>query len=373
MKVYLWSVGTERTMKSNPVRDIILDTPLNLKPIQCGRFNIERKVIKAGSDVTIFSPRNMLFMGVPALRVITSKDITVHTLKCGTDIMTSDSPQELNTQVISFKDAHGTVLVGGLGIGMAAVMIANMPRVKKVIVVEIESDIINLIDSQLPETKAPIEIVHDNLFEFINKRKADFDFGYFDIWAGTGENIWDRMVVPLRRLVWKRYGKRLIKCWLEGEMEGQIRRSIDSILNPVPGTEGGLMAYINSFKPYWTFWQAMQRKAIPEKRKDYYTKRFIDSYFKNIGSPQWEKTFRWDEYTYQGEKVMPKTSGDFLSTGNKILLEVEDRIANIRNEQTDSIRRMVNTKMAIEKLVKVYGYLSKIDTVLTLDEMKDRP
>ena len=65
---------------------------------------------------------------------------------------------------------------------------------------------------------------------------------------------------------------------------------------------------------------------------------------------------------------MPKTEGNDLRVGNKLLLEIEYKIADIRNVQTDSITRMMETQRVIEKLIRTYGLLCKIDTMVTLQE-----
>lgn len=274
----------QATLKT--LREVKYRTPINLTPRKRGKWKLEQDVVSGA--ITLVSMRTSIFTGLPKLCVNLESPLQVHRLKYNKNVIASDIPEEMYTQGVSFQKAHGCVLVGGLGLGMAAVMIARMPDVERVIVVESEQDVIDMVWDQLPRTRMPIEIVKADLFEYL-KDCPKFDFAYFDIWSPTGEGAWDDYIVPLRRLVWKHHGRKSVGCWLEAEMQGQLRSSFATMLDPLPGIN--VTHWIDSFRPLWVLKQAIKNTVDPRE-----IKRLINLYFNKIGSPLWERTFPWDKF-----------------------------------------------------------------------------
>jgi hypothetical protein len=176
--------------------------PMSFKRTREAKFSIEPMVSECWE---VASMRHMVLFGVKPFKVNFGTPITFHKLvgprdgNGGIGTLTSDQPVEVYSQYIAFRKCHGRVLVGGLGLGMAAQMILDLPRVTSVTVVERDSRIIKLMQGQIDPR---IKIVKSDLFEFlkIEAFAGQYDSAYYDIWYGTGESDWVENVVPLYRL-----------------------------------------------------------------------------------------------------------------------------------------------------------------------------
>jgi len=272
-----------KILKSAPFR-----TPLHLKERRVGKWSIKIEELGAGTSVPLISMRTSFHTGQPMLQIRLSEPLQIHKLMHDGDLITSDIPQEVYSQFLAFKKARGRVLVGGLGIGMAAAMIADMPKVEEVTVVEFAPEVIEMMHDQLPKTKTSIKIVEADLFSYL-KNCPDFDFAYFDIWSPTGEGAWNDYIVPLRRAVRRHHGAKSVECWAENEMQGQVRASLLTALNPPD--EVSTRTWIDSFQTLWVFFQAAQSLTRQDEIEE-----LIGLYLTKIGTSKWEKTFPWDQF-----------------------------------------------------------------------------
>ena len=99
----------------------------------------------------------------------------------------SISPHELESQEICCKYAYGNVVIMGLGMGWVAINSALNPKVQKVIVIEIDEEVINIfyesgaLDDIPEEIKNKIEVIKANAFEW---KPGGFKINllYIDIW-----------------------------------------------------------------------------------------------------------------------------------------------------------------------------------------------
>lgn len=317
-------------MKEKPIMlvdNVDIITPLSLKG-KHGKFSIETNIVRRGNKVTIVNMRNAIYSGLkPQSIVISDWDITVHKLLHHGDLVTSDCPNEIYTQWKNgFDQAYGRVLVGGLGIGMASCIIANAIKgVSSVTTVEIDQDDIALIKPQLPKFQVPHHIVRADLFKYIktsSEKGHSFDSAYFDIWSGTGESSWSSYIVPLRRLMAKYHPDAKVTNWLEGDMVGQIRLSLNQIITgsqfsifghevpplPDPHTgkvptrtemREGMRGWIRVFRPLHVFGQAIKDSKDQRASKD-----LAIIYTDFVGSPEWERIFGklWDSWKKPTEK-----------------------------------------------------------------------
>lgn len=105
-------------------------------------------------------------------------------------IVMSDTPMELDTNREFVVNAKGTVLIGGLGIGVVLLAIQKKKEVKRVLVIEKEKELIDRIVPMLPLNKK-VRVVHGDIFEFETKEK--FDTLYFDIWNNICGDNWQDM------------------------------------------------------------------------------------------------------------------------------------------------------------------------------------
>lgn len=249
--------------------------------------------------------RHSLLFGVKRFGVNFGKAVTFHELHgprgksgegddSGTGLLTSDKPIEIWSQYIEFHKMRGHVLVGGLGLGMAAEMILKMAsQVLSVTVVEINTNLIKLIQPQIDER---IEIVHADLFEYLEQQdrlrpqyRMKYDSAYFDIWYGTGESTWQSTVVPLYRAA-RKIGIDNLGAWGEHEMRGQMVQALFS--------RSRMKEEFSAWKPYSVFIAGAKKEfgSAPPWNGEYKDDvvGLIKLYIEQVGSEKWESTFDWE-------------------------------------------------------------------------------
>lgn len=210
-------------------------SPISLPEGRSGRFAVAHtRFLPERGPVALVSMREALLTGRRAVSVKLKEPLLVHQLleyrreDDGTEVEAvwmSDEPQELRqaAEWIVAAKPRGRILVGGLGLGVVASWLAQLPFVEEVVVVEREQDVIDLVRPH--QTGYTVE--RSDLFDYLrNLSRWRFDFAFFDIWQGTNESTWWSTVMPLRRVVGNRFGRRRVACWAESIMLGQVRRQI---------------------------------------------------------------------------------------------------------------------------------------------------
>jgi hypothetical protein len=113
------------------------------------------------------------------------------------------------------------VLVGGLGLGILASILAQRPFIDGVVVVERSPEVIELCAGK------GYEIVQGDIYDYLRKHSSPFDCYMLDTWQGTGEMAWWEQVMPARRIIRNRFGMApRIHCWAEDIMVGQANRAL---------------------------------------------------------------------------------------------------------------------------------------------------
>lgn len=138
----------------------------------------------------------------------------------------SDTPMEKRTNRQFLWNAHGKVLIGGLGIGMILLAIQDKEDVEQITVIEKHAEVIEIIQKQLP-LNDKVTIVHADIFEYIPQSK--YNTIYIDIWNCINEDVYENEMKPLIR----RYRKylvpksedeeRYIDCWCKEEAKKGMR------------------------------------------------------------------------------------------------------------------------------------------------------
>jgi hypothetical protein len=104
------------------------------------------------------------------------------------EMIMHNGPQDigLRGELEFLDDAHGRVLIGGLGFGLSPLLIAMKPNVTEVVVVELYKDVI---DSFLAQKyhNPKITIVQGDIFTYTNDKP--FDSGMVDIYALPEKNV----------------------------------------------------------------------------------------------------------------------------------------------------------------------------------------
>jgi len=123
----------------------------------------------------------------------------------------SNTPAEIRDFSWFVAEAEGNVLVAGLGLGCVLYALAKKDTVNKVVVIEKEKDVIDLVWDEYKKLFGDkIEIVNADIFEY--KPTEKFDFGWFDIWDDICGDNWEEMKTLKKRFAGKVRYKR---CWCE--------------------------------------------------------------------------------------------------------------------------------------------------------------
>ena len=129
----------------------------------------------------------------------------------------SDTQMEQFTNREFVLNAHGKVLIGGLGIGMVLLAIQDKPEVTDILVVEKYQEVIDLVKNQLP-LNSKVRIIQGDVFAYEPTEK--FNTIYLDIWNNAGSRDIYEEQRPLR-LRYRKYlvtneedPKRWIDCWM---------------------------------------------------------------------------------------------------------------------------------------------------------------
>lgn len=104
-----------------------------------------------------------------------------------TNVWMSITPNEIHTMEEPINNAHGRVLTFGLGLGYFAYMASLKESVTSITIVEKSQEVIDIFNKViLPQfkTKDKIDIIHADMFDYIEEHDIDkeFDYMFVDIW-----------------------------------------------------------------------------------------------------------------------------------------------------------------------------------------------
>ncbi len=143
-------------------------------------------------------------------------------LYVGGALMMSDTEMERRSNFKVVFNAHGHVLIAGLGLGMIAHPIVKKPEVTKVTIVELSPDVIKLVGPTLPKK---VEVVEGNIFTWRPPRGTKFDTLYFDIWAGICVDNLEDMAKLHRRYARFKAPEAWVESWQRGHLQAQRSRT----------------------------------------------------------------------------------------------------------------------------------------------------
>lgn len=141
-------------------------------------------------------------------------------------VVMSDTDMEKRTNLAFVRNAHGKVLIGGLGIGLIILAVQDKLDVEKITVIEKNREVIDIVADQLPLNEK-VEIVNADVFEHIPAEK--YNTIYMDIWNYINEDVYRKQMKPLisryrRYLVPKTEDEnRYIDCWCKYQAKNGIR------------------------------------------------------------------------------------------------------------------------------------------------------
>lgn len=168
--------------------------------VSISHFTISEKAADSYNLSIAFTP------GTGLQRVEPGKYVRMHVGERVVDnLMMSDTPMERRTNWEVRREAHGRVLIAGLGIGMilhplldplrtkrkfSRAADSELPAVDKVIVIEKSPHVIKLVKPSLERYGDRLEVIEADIFAVNHKLLGKFDTIYFDIWPHiTQDNL----------------------------------------------------------------------------------------------------------------------------------------------------------------------------------------
>lgn len=138
------------------------------------------------------------------------------------ELMMSDTPMEKTTNMKFIRNAHGEVMIAGLGIGLILeniIPLYESGKVTKVVVYEKYQDVIDLVAHRYID-RLPLEVRREDIMTYKPSREEKYDTLYFDIWADIDEKNLDDVRVLHNR--WKSHKKD--GAWMDSWMADFLRK-----------------------------------------------------------------------------------------------------------------------------------------------------
>ena len=196
-----------------------------------GNHAVEHFIHPAGKELFTANLRHaFMSLGTQKIeRVVYDYPTKWHRLVYSGGIWMTDIPSEQAQHRTLLQRFEGHVLVGGLGLGLAANWLAKKKSVKSVTVVEISKDVIKLVEPYIKGPTKKVSVVQQDLFSFLKSyRGMPFDWAFYDIWQSDGEGTFLDTVIPLRELSEGHVSDTRVLCWNEDVMRGQIFLSLQT-------------------------------------------------------------------------------------------------------------------------------------------------
>lgn len=120
----------------------------------------------------------------------------------GDTVVMSDTPAEMRDHIGAVRNAKGSCLINGLGIGMVLKAILAKPEVTDVTVVELEQDVIDMVAPHYADPR--VTIVCANALAYKPPKGKRYGMVWHDIWDTiTADNL------PQMATLHRRYGRRV--------------------------------------------------------------------------------------------------------------------------------------------------------------------
>lgn len=219
-----------RREEGKPMRGNDYRGAVPIPAAKSGEYSIEHVTHKAGHVFGTANLRCMLF-GQKSENVKYDVPTRWHSLVGPTGTWMTDLPIEQAQHDAALRNVRdGHVLVGGLGLGYAAQLLARRRGIKSVTVVEIAADVIKLVERALRQhlgkrDAGKVRVVHADLHEYLRGEPERFDHAFYDIWQADSEGTFHDVVVPLHQASVLAVGSEPI-CWNEDIMRGQLHSGL---------------------------------------------------------------------------------------------------------------------------------------------------
>ena len=211
---------------------------LDIPEGKIGDHEISHLPYKAGESFPLVTARTAIMGGHRGRSVAFPTAGHLHQLAYSGGVWMTDKPVEVKQHYDCLaRIKTGTVLVGGLGLGLTITILAQRKGIRHIVVVEQSADVLKLVAPYSPPPNTPgekVEFIHGDLFEYLKSGPGPFDWAFYDIWQRDGEGTFHEVVVPLLKLSETKVKNRPV-CWNEDVMRGQLTWGLDGrlrMLNP---------------------------------------------------------------------------------------------------------------------------------------------
>src|SRR5262245_17222061 len=234
------AMKTVRTKNGHLVEDFLDFVPV--PEGRSGKVTVQFELKPRRVPIPTSNLRTSIYGGDPRDSVKYPRATTWRSLREeGVGTWMTDLPIEqyqLRHQMAPARQAR-SVLVGGLGLGIAARVALRARGIERVTVVERSKDVIALVEptlERLPELEGPLaprlEVVRADLFDYLKNTTDRFGWAFLDVWQSDSEDTFHRVVVPLRKVATSRevvpVGR--VLCWNEHVMRGQLAQNLTTSL-----------------------------------------------------------------------------------------------------------------------------------------------
>lgn len=149
-----------------------------VKPHKFGNWIIEE--FSVSESEAKYHNFGMALNGVDELKITAGSYIRL-IRKSDDCVVMSNTPMECASNLVAYENAHGSVLIAGLGMGMILEAILSKPDVSKVRIIEIDKDIIDYVGSFFKEDHR-VEIIQGDVASYFPNQDEWYDYIWIDIW-----------------------------------------------------------------------------------------------------------------------------------------------------------------------------------------------
>ena len=271
---------------------------LRIPEQQIGEWAVEHSKRAPGWESSTGNIRTAMF-GAPSRQLVFPEETTWHFLKEGGGIWMSDLPIEQAQHDRLLREVRGRVLIGGLGLGYSAQMLARRKKVEHVTVIEKSPEVVKLVVEHLRVPPGKLTVIIADLFDWLDGRgewDEIYDWAFYDIWQRDSESTLHEIVLPLIRKT-KRMARRIL-CWNENVMRGQLRMGLFSRCGmPLAPTETmpGRSDFRELQGSHWHDWCVPFFQWLGDRELTRPAQQALVFYADIWGRPGWED--RWEFFS----------------------------------------------------------------------------
>jgi hypothetical protein len=149
-------------------------------------------------------------------------------LTVGHTLMMTDTHMEQNSNYSVVRQAKGSVLIAGLGIGMVLLPILEKPEVTSVMVIEKYAEVVKLVEPHIRaaagENASKLKVIVADIMEWQPPKGEKWDTIYFDIWPDICTDNLKDMEILHRRFAKRKAPGGWMDSWMKGRLKFQKER-----------------------------------------------------------------------------------------------------------------------------------------------------